>query len=435
MQTAEIIEILSYWNFWSRKLDVGVYRKFYVEELVRQRKLKEASVVLGVRRSGKSTILLQVLKHLIDSGVPRKNTLYINFEEPSFDAHLNLDFLIKIYQAYLETFDPQGKIYIVLDEVHQVPQWEKFVRGLYDRNENVKFYLTGSSASLLSPEFGSVLTGRIYSNEVFPLDFIEFLEFQGKKSLLDSTISKGLSGLRYQFKRYLKFGGFPQVVLTKADRDKTQLLKDYYMAIIEKDIVQRYQVRDIKKLREFCLNLVTNIATTFSGYRTEKKLKISQPTANKFLEYTKDVYLVQEINYFAYSFARQKVNPTKIYAIDPGLYRAVSFRFSQNLGRIFENMVYLSLRRQQKEVFYWKNGHEVDFVVRDGTKISRIINVCWELNEENKQREIDGLKEAMSKFKLKGAELITMGYPENIMFNGKTIQIKNYLQMLAQSSV
>lgn len=430
MTNSQIIEILQYWNFWSQDRDTGILRPQYVDELYRQRNIKEASVVVGVRRSGKSTILLQVLKKIISQGASKENILYINFEEPAFAPYLKLEFLLQIYDVYLEKFNPRGKIFIILDEAQLVPQWEKFVRGLYDRGENVKFYITGSSAKLLSKEFGSVLTGRIYSNEIFPLSFKEFLEFNNKQNLLDKLSGKGSPVLRSWFRQYMKFGGFPQVALTNKTKDKMQILKDYYSAIIEKDIVQRYEVRDVKQLKEFCLNLITNISANFSGYRAEKKQKISQPTANKFLEYAQEVFLIQTADYFSYSFAEQKVNPCKIYTIDSGLYNAVSFKFSENLGRIFENLVYLEYRRKQKEIFYWKGKNEIDLLIRKGVKIDKIVNVCWELNKENKQREISGLAEAMDKFKLKKAEIITIGYEEEIKIDNKKIKVRNFFNII-----
>ncbi len=426
MLNSEIIEILNYWNFWDRQRDLGKTRHRYVDELYRQKDIKEASVVAGVRRSGKSTALLQVLKKVIANDTPKENILVINFEEPAFAPHLNLKFLLQIYDAYLEKFNPKGKIFILLDEVQLVPQWEKFVRGLYDRGENIKFYITGSSSRLLSKEFGPALTGRIYSNEIFPLDFREFLEFKNEQKLLDTISGKGAPNLRHLFREYMEFGGFPQIVLTADKKDKLQILKDYYSAIIEKDIVQRYEVRDIKQLKEFCLNMITNISNPFSAYQAEKKQKISQPTANKFLEYAREVFLIQAVNFFSYSYTRQKINPSKIYVIDPGLYNAVSFKFSENLGRIFENLVYLEYRRRQKDIFYWKNKNEVDFLIREGNKVDKIINVSWELNEENKQREIAGLLEAMDEFNQQEAEIITIGYEEEIKVKNKKIKIKNF---------
>lgn len=432
MKDSQLIEVLEYWNFWSQDRRTGVFRKDYVEELYRQRKLKEVSIVAGVRRAGKSTILLQVLKKLIDAGTPRENILYINFEEPTFIPYLTVEFLLRIHDVYLERFNPQGKIYIVLDEVQLVPGWERFVRGLYDRDENIKFYITGSSSKLLSKEFGASLTGRIVSNEVFPLSFQEFLAFKNQESLMEQLRGKGVPALRNLFNQYIRYGGFPQVVLTEEEKDKIQILKDYYTAVIEKDIIQRYEVRDIKKLKEFCLNLFTNVATYFSGYQAKRKQRISQPTANKFLEYAREVFLVQTTDYFSYSFAEQKASPYKVYAIDSGLYNAVSFRFSENIGRIFENLVYLVLRRQGADVFYWKGKGEVDFLIRKGTKVDKLINVCWDLNKNNEKRELAGLCEAMEKFNLDTAEIIVNGYDDQVEIKGTKIIIRNFFSWLKE---
>lgn len=434
MNDSQLIEVLEYWNFWNQDRRTGVYRKNYADELYRQRKLKEASIVAGVRRAGKSTILLQVLRKLIDSGTPRENILYVNFEEPTFIPYLTVEFLLRIHDLYIERFNPRGRTYVVLDEVQLVPGWERFVRGLYDRDKEIKFYITGSSSKLLSKEYGTSLTGRIVSNEVFPLSFQEFLAFKEKEEMIERSRGKGSPALRNLFNQYTRFGGFPQVVLTEEEKDKMQILKDYYTAVIEKDIIQRYQVRDIKKLKEFCLNLYANVASHFSGYQAEKRQKISQPTANKFLEYAREVFLVQTTDYFSYSFTEQKANPYKVYAIDPGLYNAVSFPFSENLGRIFENVVYLALRRKGEEIFYWKGKGEVDFLIRKGTRIDRLINVCWELNKKNEKRELSGLYEAMKQFNVSNAQIIVSGYDDQVDIKGKKIVISNFFNWLKEEN-
>jgi len=434
MNDSQLIEVLEFWNFWNQDRRTGVYRKDYADELYRQRKLKEASIVAGVRRAGKSTILLQVLRKLIDSGTPRENILYVNFEEPTFIPYLTVEFLLRIHDLYLERFNPRGRTYVVLDEVQLVPGWERFVRGLYDRDKDIKFYITGSSSKLLSKEYGTSLTGRIVSNEVFPLSFQEFLAFKEKEEMIERSRGKGSPALRNLFNQYTRFGGFPQVVLTEEEKDKMQILKDYYTAVIEKDIIQRYQVRDIKKLKEFCLNLYANVATHFSGYQAEKRQKISQPTANKFLEYAREVFLVQTTDYFSYSFTEQKANPYKVYAIDPGLYNAVSFRFSENIGRIFENVVYLGLRRKGEDIFYWKGKGEVDFLIRKGTRIDRLINVCWKLNKKNEKREFSGLYEAMKQFNVSNAQIIVSGYDDQLDIKGKKIVISNFFNWLKEEN-
>ncbi len=417
------------WNFWRKKIDTGFARPNYADNLYKQKDIKEVSVVIGARRSGKSTILLQTLKRIIDDGVPPANVLYINFEEPAFARDLSLKFLLQIYDAFREAFAPKGKTYIALDEISLVPEWEKFVRGLYDRGEDIKFYVTDSSSRLLSGEFGRVLTGRTYSNVVYPLNFAEFIHFKGmgKRSLKDEAHSPELRNL---FLEFLRYGGFPQVVLTKNEDDKIKILKEYYTAIIEKDIVQRYQVRNFGQLKEFCLLAMTNNGLPTSGYNIEKKQKISQPTANKFFDYLSEVFLMFSVDYFSFSLTQRQTRPKKFYSIDTGIYNAVSFKFSENIGRIFENIVFLDLLRAGLEVFYWADKQETDFVVRRGVIVERLINVCWNLNNENRARELAGLDEAMQKFKIKKAELITLGFEERVEVTSGTVKIKNYFLRL-----
>ncbi|NCU32939.1 MAG: ATP-binding protein, partial [Candidatus Moranbacteria bacterium] len=408
MTNHEIISILSQWNFWQKKVDTGLARPKYVQNLLKQKDQKEVSVITGVRRCGKSTALLQALEEIIDNGTPSQNILYINFEEPAFAADLDLKFLLQIYDAYREKFLPKGKIYMALDEIHMVPQWERFVRGVYDRGDNVKFYITDSSSHLLSKEYGHTLTGRSYSNVIYPLSFQEFLYFKKQDNLLDeSKINTNSVQLRHAFLEYLEFGGFPQTTLTADKRTKTQLLKEYYSAIIEKDIAGRYKVRDSRLLKEFCLLAMTQNGLPMSGYSAQKAQDIAQPTANKFLSYLDEVFLMLPAGFFSYSLSQQQKRPKKLYSIDTGIYNAVSFKFSENIGRVFENAVFLALKRSGEEVFYWQGKRETDFVVRQGRSVKKLINACWNLNEENKSREVEGLVESMEKFKLKEARIIT----------------------------
>ena len=164
------------------------------------------------------------------------------------------------------------------------------------------------------------------------------------------------------------------------------------------------------------------------------KTKGRPQETQKFLEYTREVFLVQTTDCFSYSFTEQKANPYKVYAIDPGLYNAVSFKFSENIGRIFENVIYLELRRKGEEIFYWKGKGEVDFLIRKGTKIDKLINVCWELNKNNEKRELSGLCEAMEKFNVADAEIIVSGYDDRVDIKGKKIVISNFFNWLKRQS-
>lgn len=422
----QIIAILTPWNFWHQDIATGKERPKYAGQLFNQKDIKEVSVVTGVRRSGKSTVVLQTLQRLIATGTPATNILYVNFEDPGFAAELNLKFLLQIYDAYIEKFAPTGKIYVALDEAHLVPQWEKFVRGLYDRNVNIKFYVTGSSAYLITREYGTTLTGRYRSNVFWPLSFAEWLDFKGVTLNLRVAADTRLPEARHYFLEYLQFGGFPQVALTVAPEEKTQILKDYYAAIIDKDIIARYGVRNSHQLRAFYMYALSNIGLPISGYQARQNLGIPQPTAGRFLQYAEEVYLFSYARFFSYSLVTQNKHSQKIYCADPGLYNAMAFSFSPNRGRMFENAVLLALRRTGGEIFYWRGKQEVDFVVRRSYEISRLINVCWELNQASRAREISGLQEAMRKFKITIGEIITLDLPEEIKVPEGIIKVKNF---------
>ena len=160
MDREQIIETLLLWNCWERDIDIGIPRRDYLKRLKQFLSTDEVVVLTGIRRSGKSTILLQVLSELCKGNVPKKNTLYINFEDARFYNSLNIDLLDVVWEAYRDYLKPSGKVYLVLDEVQKIKGWEHWVRSKYDRKEDVKIFVTGSNADILSPEFATVLTGR-----------------------------------------------------------------------------------------------------------------------------------------------------------------------------------------------------------------------------------------------------------------------------------
>src|SRR3989338_839780 len=214
MDKNEIIEALSGWNFWHRDINAGILRPRYLDKIRGYLSADEIVALSGVRRSGKSTILLQVLKGLIGEGVPKNNILYINFEDPKFYSFLKLDLLDNIWQAYFEYLRPKSRVYLVLDEVQKIKGWEQWVRSKYDRKENIKIFVTGSNSELLSSEFSSVLTGRHLELKVAPLDFKEFLDFKGLKVEADKLwFIKNKKVLNDYTGQYLQEGGFPKIVL------------------------------------------------------------------------------------------------------------------------------------------------------------------------------------------------------------------------------
>ncbi|VVC72049.1 AAA domain protein [uncultured archaeon] len=403
MEKDRIIEVLDEWNFWNRDLECGFERPEYLERLERLSKAGQVVVVTGIRRSGKSTLLKQFIRKKIAGGTDRKSFLYVNFEEPRFIGELSLEFMLKIYDAYREVVKPSGKPEIYLDEVQNVPGWERFVRSLHEKGE-AAIFVSGSSSKLLSREFGTTLTGRHIDLVVYPLSFTEFLSFNNMnpKSRLEALSNK--VKITQYLRDYLSFGGFPKAVLSQ---EKTEILSSYFEDIIVRDVAERHGIAKIGKLRSLAKFYLSNIASKASYRRIVPFLGVSLDTVERFSEYLQESYLLFLTPKYAFSVREQEINPKKIYAIDSGLRNLVGFKFSEDLGKLYENIVFLELRKSGKEVFYHSGKKECDFITRERAKITKAVQVCLTITPENRDLEVGGLLEAMDTHKLKEGLVIT----------------------------
>ncbi|MEW6086769.1 MAG: AAA family ATPase, partial [bacterium] len=250
MNKDQIIESLLLWNFWEKDIEIGIPRKEYLNQLKKYLATDEIVTLTGVRRSGKSTILLQMLSELLRSKVPKKNTLYVNFEDPRFYGSLKIGLLDDIWHAYKDYLKPDGKIYLVLDEIQKIEGWEHWVRSAYDRKENVKIFVTGSNTELLSSEFSTLLTGRHLEMSVMPLNFKEFLNFKGIEIGSDDLwLLKNKNILKKYLQDYLKIGGFPKIVLTRDELIRMELLSQYFNDILSKDVAERHKIKEVVLLK------------------------------------------------------------------------------------------------------------------------------------------------------------------------------------------
>jgi predicted AAA+ superfamily ATPase len=440
MKREQIIETLFPWNFWEKDIYSGIIRDRYLLQIKRYLKTDEVVAVTGVRRSGKSVILLQTLSHLIKNKVPRKNLLYINFEDPKFYNFLDLDLLDKIWDAYLDYLSPKGKVYIVLDEVQKIKGWEHWVRAKYDQKENAKIFVTGSNMELLSPEFARVLTGRHLQLSVTPLDFREFLGFKGIEVKNDRLwFIKNKSSLRKFAEQYLKIGGFPKVVLTEDELLQKELLAQYFNDILTKDIVDRYKVKEVGKLKNLALFYSTNFTRGFSFNKIKNvaDFSLSLDSIHRFSQYLTNSFLIDFLPRFSYSIRNQMQTARKIYFVDNGMHNAIAFKFSEDMGKLLENTVYYHLKKQAKEVYYFHEKQEVDFVCKTGLKITELINVCYQLeNKETTLRETSALIEAMKYFRLKESKIIVSeGESEKITMQGFNIFVIPFYQWALEEGI
>lgn len=392
--TSRYIDILSDWNFWKKKIDTGVLRRDYVNKLEWYSDFEEVIAISGVRRSGKSTILRQLIIDLNHKrNVPFKNILHINFEDPRLSANkLDAVDLFDIFEEYKENLKPKGKIYVFLDEVQKVARWEQFVRTLYDlhnRKNTLKFFVTGSNSTVFTSRMATSLTGRIINYSVYPLAFKEFINFRAEeKDTLKSL------------EEYLKFGGFPQVVLEKDEDKKRELLISYYTAILENDVILRYDIKNKEKLNELTVYLLSNSGNLISSYALEKTLGMGDADITRYIGYLEEAYLISRLPKFSYSLREQIYNPDKIYCVDTGLANTAGFNFSQNQGRLLENMVFNKLIAQKEKVYYYKEKQEVDFATFKNRSVEKLINVTLTVDDPQVlQRELASLARGQEEFK------------------------------------
>jgi predicted AAA+ superfamily ATPase len=403
MQKARIIDILNSWNFWKKPKYTGVQRPSYIARMTDLAKTGQVVSITGVRRAGKSTLMLQYIKSLLDRGIPSEATLYVNFEDPRWGDELSAGLLQEIMEAHSEYLSPKEPVHLFLDEVQNVPGWERFVRSFHERREGVVF-VTGSSSKLLSAELGGVLTGRRVEMVVWPLSFDEYLLFKGMEIVKPLDLIASKTQVRRHLRDYIEWGGFPHVVLKE---DKREILTTYFDDVIGRDIIARYNLRKPDKLKSLARYYLTNIGSPASFNSVRKFLSIPLDTVERFSYYLTYPYLIFFVKKFSYSLKEQEVNLKKPYCVDTGLRNIISFKFSEDIGKLYENTVYMQFVRGGAEIYYWKNKSECDFLIRNGNSGLKAVQVCYLLQKENKDREIRGLLDAMEKFKIGEGMLIT----------------------------
>ncbi len=418
MEKEKIIEILDEWNFWSHIPDCGILREGYLQQFEDLMATKQIVVITGVRRSGKSTLMKQYIKRMIDRGEDKRNFLYLNFEEPKFIDELSVEFLIDAFDAYLEIVQPTDTPNIFLDEIQHIEGWERFVRALHEKR-GANIFVSGSSAKLLSKELGTALTGRHIDIHVFPLSFREFLEFNNLKLETKLDIVTNKLKIRQMMRNYLSSGGFPLVVLLDG---KTDVLREYFNDVIIRDIAERHKVTKIDKLRSLAKYYLTNVGAPASFRKIANFTGISPNSVERYSDHLSDAYMIFFVKRFSYSLKEQEVNPRKVYAIDQGLRNTVSFKFSEDLGKLYENTVFLKLYRADGDVYYYNGKNECDFLVMKGGEVTQAIQVCYSLTEQNRKREVAGLLEAMDEFNLSEGMIITDDVETVEMHGGKSVR-------------
>lgn len=391
----DILNALMDWNPWQRtefpEELLGIARHYY---LVTYLDIPEIKILEGARRVGKSTLLYQVVHHVYQRN---KKILYINFEDEVLKKYT----LSQIIKAYLI----HGTVeYLFIDEIQNCPEWVQTIRTIYDRKEMKQIWISGSNSNLIKQEYATLLTGRNITIHISPLSFEEFLLFKGIKVKQSPSTQEQIA---YQklFVEYFEFGSFPAI----ANRPvlKKELLLSYFEDFVYKDIVARHNT-NAAKTKDLGVYLSTNTSKCFSYRAIAAALNLHLNTIIDYFSYFKEAFLFDELYKFDYSLKKQFSNDKKIYCLDVGLASSVSFKFSEDKGRILENIVFSELKRRKHEIYFHKDTVECDFLIKEELKITKAIQVTVSLEDKATfERETKGLLDAMECYKHKIGLILT----------------------------
>ena len=387
-------------------------------------------ICIGVRRSGKTTLLHQIIKKLKEQqNVPAENIVYINF----FDDRLtelrqgNLEPILEAYFTLHTEKKGVEEVYFFFDEIQEVKQWELFVERL-KRTEKCRIFLSGSSAKMLSKKISTQMRGRSLSWELFPFSFAELLDF--KKCNYSVIDTKTRYNIQKHFDIYFRKGGFPEV---QDKNDKITLLihQEYYKSILHRDIIERYDISHPQAVMQIGYRLLTSVSNLYTINRITEYIKsfgykIPKSFISECVQWFDDAYFLFSVKIFSQSINIQNTNPKKIYCIDHGLVRSISPDIHQKEGYLLENIIFLYLRTKYEDIYYYKtkNGSEIDFIWVSGKNQKNLVQVCYQIDDEKTEaRETGALYEGMKELKINKSFIVTYNKEKNITKEGKTIHI------------
>lgn len=385
--------ILTEWK--GKNIPLVIPREINLQEYL-DMKINKIIVLNGFRRVGKTYILYDLANNLFKSN-SREEVVYINFEDERIP--LKTEFLSNILPTSDELFNNKIK-YLLLDEVHNIPNWSKWLRRTYD-NRDIKIFVSGSSSRMSEEEIPTELRGRFLEVKVYPLSFKKFLEFKkisfDLKNLEYSTDEKPL--ILKALTEYLTYGGLPEIVLENENK-KLELAQSYYATVIKRDIAERYKIKNEESLK-ILLRLLLD-SKEYSISKTYNNLKglgqeVGKSTVQKYISYIENSYFAFSLPIFSYKIKDQIQYQKKVYFIDNVFINAISTKFMNNFGRLYENLVAVELKRRKEDSYYWKNSEkeEVDFVLKGDNKVKQLIQVCYDISDPNtKKRELRALLKA-----------------------------------------
>ncbi|MDD3263896.1 MAG: ATP-binding protein [Candidatus Nanoarchaeia archaeon] len=361
-------------------------------------KSEQIIALIGPRRSGKTYLMYYLITQIEDI----TNVIYIDFEDERLGYNWEFQ---EIIDAYLELYPTKdlSNVYFFFDEIQETNNWEKFVRRIHSSlSKNI--FITGSSSKMLSKEISTSLRGRALSYEILPLSFKEYLSF--KDIEIDIISTQGRANILNSLNKYIETGGFPGVIVNEDDENiREAMLKSYMNTMMFRDIVERYSISNSNVLRRFINILYNNLSNEISINRiyndmNSNGLSVSKDSLYNYMDYIEDVFMGFRLNKIDGGYN------SKFYSIDLGFNSIMSLKLSKDIGRMIENLVFLHLKRLGYDIFYDKNGFECDFIIKKNNVVVNAIQVCYELNENDIDREIKGIKKVKERFDLKKGLII-----------------------------
>ncbi|MBI3540596.1 MAG: ATP-binding protein [Deltaproteobacteria bacterium] len=412
----EVKEVIDSWKEW---LDASL-KESLPRDLDVQLPKKAALALIGVRRCGKSYEAVNLIRPHAES------TFCMNFEDPFFIQNNKVSIFDELLSVFTE-FSQKMPQFLFFDEIHNIEGWERWVRKVVDQKK-FQIVLTGSSAKMLSSELATSLTGRSFSQTIWPLSFREYLRF---KNLFCRQNDEYLGALR----SYLHWGGFPEVAQLSEDTQKIERLRQYLTDILYKDVMKRHEIRSARALEQMTRFYLTNVSCLHSYNSIRKAFGINAETAADYTRFLQEAFLLFEVSRFHPNLKVQSRDPKKIYAVDTGLRNANASSPQEDLGKLAENAVYLHLRRKGCDVSYFKEEGEVDFVVTQFGKPHEALQVSYDDLQEKTtwEREVYSLLECLKALKLPEGILLTLKREESLTIEKKRIRMIPLFQWLLQN--
>ncbi len=385
--------------------------------------LKRAVSIIGPRRSGKTYSMFQLIKNIL-KGTSIHQTIYINFERIDLEGVRSED-LINIVEVYYEIY-PQNKnkkLWLFLDEIQNVNDWEKYVRTVLDAKD-IQVFISGSSSKLLSKEIATSMRGRTLTYKILPFSFEDYLNVK-RENIGKYPTSIEKAKILNKLKSYLEGGGYPEAIIYSKERDK--ILMDITETTIFRDVIERYKIRNIKLLKLLIKSLINSAAREFSIHKfynfiRTTGIKASKTSLYNYVDALQDVFFIFPLRKFSYSYKEGEQSLPKIYVIDNGI---LTINGINENGRLIENFIFIELLRRGKEINYYKSADnkEVDFLIMDKKRVKQLIQVSFSLDDiKTKEREVKGLLSASKDLHCNNLMIITWNYEGEEKIKGKKIK-------------